>query len=44
MDILRHGNQVRVLAPDSLAERVAQQLETAATQYRNPSNAKRVPS
>lgn len=44
MDILRHGNQVRVLAPDSLAERVAQQLETAATQYRTPSNAKRVPS
>lgn len=44
MDILRHGNQVRVLAPDSLAERVAQQLEMAATQYRNPSNAKRVPS
>ncbi len=43
MDILRHGNQVRVLAPDSLAERVAQQLETAATQYRTSSNAKRVP-
>ena len=34
MDILRHGNQVRVLAPDSLAERVANQLETAAMQYR----------
>lgn len=34
MDILRHGNQVRVLTPDSLAERVANQLETAAMQYR----------
>lgn len=42
MDILRHGNQVRVLAPDSLAERVAEQLEAAATQYRNPSRAKSV--
>lgn len=44
MDILRHGNQVLVLAPDSLAERVANQLETAATQYRASSHAKRVPS
>ena len=44
MDILRHGNQVLVLAPDSLAERVANQLETAATQYRASSHAKRVPA
>lgn len=44
MDILRHGNQVRVLAPDSLADRVAEQLEAAATQYRSPSKAKSVPS
>ncbi len=34
MDILRHGNQVRVLAPRGLAERVANQLETAAMLYR----------
>lgn len=34
MDILRHGNQVRVQAPDGLARRVADQLETAAMQYR----------
>ena len=34
MDILRHGNQVRVMAPDRLANRVSDQLETAAMQYR----------
>ena len=35
MDILRHGNQVRVQSPDTLAKRVAEQLETAAMQYRD---------
>jgi predicted DNA-binding transcriptional regulator YafY len=35
MDILRHGNQVRVKGPEVLANRVAKQLETAAVQYRD---------
>ena len=34
MDILRHGSQVRVQAPESLAKRVASQLQLAAEQYR----------
>jgi predicted DNA-binding transcriptional regulator YafY len=34
MDILRHGGQVRVRAPESLVKRVASQLELAAEQYR----------
>ncbi len=34
MDILRHGSEVRVQAPDSLVQRVASQLEAAAAQYR----------
>ncbi len=34
MDILRHGPQVKVLAPPSLARLVGQRLEAAAAQYR----------
>ncbi len=33
MDILRHGDQVRVLAPDSLRDAVARRLAAAAAQY-----------
>ena len=33
MDILRHGEQVRVLAPQELAARVADTLQRAARQY-----------
>lgn len=33
MDVLRHGEQVKVLAPPALAERVASQLREAAAQY-----------
>ncbi len=33
MDILRHGEQVKVLAPAALAQRVAGQLQAAAAQY-----------
>ncbi len=33
MDILRHGDQVRVLAPRELADRVADSLQRAARQY-----------
>lgn len=43
MDILRHGSQVRVLAPDSLAERVGGQLEAAATLYRTSPKPTRSP-
>jgi predicted DNA-binding transcriptional regulator YafY len=34
MDILRHGPEVEVLAPDELREAVRRQLEAAATRYR----------
>ncbi len=34
MDILRHGEQVQVLSPAALAQRVARQLHDAAAQYR----------
>jgi predicted DNA-binding transcriptional regulator YafY len=33
MDILRHGDQVQVLAPRELAEQVAERLRRAAAQY-----------
>ncbi|MEO5771040.1 MAG: WYL domain-containing protein, partial [Burkholderiaceae bacterium] len=33
MDILRHGDQVKVLAPAALAKRVASQLQAAAARY-----------
>ena len=33
MDILRHGQQVKVLAPAALARLVAERLKTAAAQY-----------
>ena len=33
MDILRHGDQVRVLAPKELAAQVAERLQRAARQY-----------
>jgi len=33
MDILRHGDQVKVLAPAALARRVAESLRAAAAQY-----------
>ena len=33
MDLLRHGEQVKVLAPASLIKRVAAQLRSAAAQY-----------
>ena len=33
MDILRHGDQVRVLAPKELATQVAERLRSAANQY-----------
>jgi predicted DNA-binding transcriptional regulator YafY len=33
MDVLRHGEQVKVLAPAALAQRVAQRLGDAARQY-----------
>jgi len=34
MDILRHGREVEVLAPESLRRRVAAELEAAVTHYR----------
>jgi predicted DNA-binding transcriptional regulator YafY len=34
MDILRHGPQVKVLAPPALARMVAGRLAEAAAQYR----------
>jgi hypothetical protein len=34
MDILRHGELVRVLAPPTLAQAVAQQLRAAAAVYK----------
>ena len=36
MDILRHGDQVQVLAPAALARRVASQLQAAAARYATP--------
>ena len=33
MDILRHGDQVRVIAPQALAQEVAERLQRAAQQY-----------
>jgi predicted DNA-binding transcriptional regulator YafY len=33
MDILRHGDQVRVLAPKSLVQQVAERAQRAASQY-----------
>jgi predicted DNA-binding transcriptional regulator YafY len=33
MDILRHGDQVRVIAPRALAQQVAERLQRAARQY-----------
>ncbi|MBT4394931.1 MAG: WYL domain-containing protein, partial [Acidiferrobacteraceae bacterium] len=33
MDIMRHGAQVEVIAPDSLRETVRQRLTAAAAQY-----------
>jgi predicted DNA-binding transcriptional regulator YafY len=33
MDILRHGDQVRVLSPKELAKQVAERLRSAAQQY-----------
>ncbi|MEW6704267.1 MAG: WYL domain-containing protein [Pseudomonadota bacterium] len=33
MDVLRHGEQVRVLSPAALAQRVARSLQQAAAQY-----------
>ena len=39
MDILRHGDQVRVLAPARLAERVARQLAAAAARYASAADA-----
>ncbi len=36
MDILRHGDQVRVLAPASLVAQVRTQLERAAARYHEP--------
>ena len=34
MDVLRHGEQVKVLAPPALAQLVAERLERGAAQYR----------
>jgi predicted DNA-binding transcriptional regulator YafY len=39
MDILRHGDQVRVLAPKELADEVAQRLRRAAARYADPAGA-----
>jgi predicted DNA-binding transcriptional regulator YafY len=39
MDILRHGAQVKVEAPESLVALVAQRLREAAAQYASPSDA-----
>ena len=36
MDILRHGDQVQVLAPPELAAQVASRLRRAARQYDEP--------
>ena len=36
MDILRHGDQVRVLAPAALVKRVTRQLQAAAARYQGP--------
>ena len=33
MDVLRHGAQVRVVAPAALARTVARQLQQAAARY-----------
>jgi predicted DNA-binding transcriptional regulator YafY len=33
MDIMRHGAQVEVIAPDSLRDAVRQRLTAAAAQY-----------
>jgi predicted DNA-binding transcriptional regulator YafY len=33
MDILRHGDQVRVVAPKALVQQVAERLQRAAQQY-----------
>jgi predicted DNA-binding transcriptional regulator YafY len=34
MDILRHGEQVEVIAPESLRRRIAERLERAQAPYR----------
>jgi predicted DNA-binding transcriptional regulator YafY len=34
MDILRHGEQVEVVAPDGLRRRIAERLEAARRVYR----------
>ena len=39
MDILRHGDQVRVLAPQELADQVTGRLRRAAQQYEDASSA-----
>jgi hypothetical protein len=36
MDILRHGDQVEVVAPPELRERIAQRLAKAAKGYKAP--------
>jgi predicted DNA-binding transcriptional regulator YafY len=36
MDILRHGDQVRVIAPKELMQQVAERLQRAAQQYARP--------
>jgi predicted DNA-binding transcriptional regulator YafY len=36
MDILRHGDQVRVISPKALAAQVAERLRSAARQYQPP--------
>jgi predicted DNA-binding transcriptional regulator YafY len=33
MDVLRHGEQVRVVGPEALAQLVAKRLRVAAGQY-----------
>ena len=47
MDILRHGADVEVLAPEALRQHVAETLRTAAEQYlltkRTASRAQSVP-
>jgi predicted DNA-binding transcriptional regulator YafY len=34
MDIMRHGRDVEVVAPDELRRKVQKELEAAASQYR----------
>lgn len=44
MDVLRHGEQVEVVGPPELRERIASRLERAAAGYRVPPGAARAPT